>query len=188
MARSARHPTRSDACTVSLSPYSGRLRRSAPDELRVPSSTRALNITCFLGVVHPRAPLQAEGLVHPSLAPFGALPSPCPPQLCFPARAPAPTLFWPARLSRRLRPPHAAMRPASHCLIFCTAQSATSRASTAGSATFQPGSRLGPSARSHGCRARLSLAATGGPINTTMDAMAAILSGAENDLTGRLGS
>ena len=83
---------------------------------------------------------------------------------------------------------HAAMRPASHCLIFCTAQSATSRASTAGSATFRPGSRLGPSARSHGCRARLSLAATGGPINPRMDAMAAILSGAENDPKMRLGS
>ena len=83
---------------------------------------------------------------------------------------------------------HAAMRPASHCLIFCTAQSATSRASTAGSATFRPGSRLGPSARSHGCRARLSPAATAGPINPRMDAMAAILSGAENDLKGRLGS
>ena len=154
MARSARHPTRSDASTASLSPRSGRLRRSSPDELMVPSSTRALNIPYFSGVVHPHPPLQADGLVHPSLPPFGAPPSPCPQQHLFPARAPAPTLSWPAGLSRRLRPPHAARRPAGHCLTCCSAQSAISRASTAGLATSRPGSRLGPNARSHGCRAR----------------------------------
>ena len=188
MARSARHPEQSGASTASLSPRSGRLRRSSPDELSAPSSTRALNIPYFSGVVHPHPPLQADGLVHLSLPPFGAPPSPCPQQHLFPARAPAPTLSWPAGLSRRLRPPHAATRPAGHSLTFWTAQPATFRASTAGSATSRPGSRLAPSARSHGCRARLSLAASGGSINPRMDAMAAVLSGAENEPTVRLGS
>ena len=93
-------PVDSGGCTSCLSPSSGRRPCASPPERAVLRSTGLLNILLFLGTMHARGPLQAEGQVHLSLLRHGALPCPCPYKQYPPTCAHESTPLCPPGLSR----------------------------------------------------------------------------------------